>query len=101
MSTEKYVFLLERTLSRAKLGRSAILKAERDFHEALFKLSAHFPPAMFDDLEKHWLALSDFPCVLRSVLDALDEGNDLINLIHNIRIMEAVKALPPESEGEG
>lgn len=99
-----FKYLAEEAFRRSKHGRGAILQAERDFHEALYKLRIHSPISQFHELEKCWLALVEYPAVLRSVMDAQDEANELLAQMRHIRLIEGMArdiSKEPDAAKEG
>ena len=84
----EYDYLREQALKRAKQGRSLILDAERNFHNALYHVRNHLPPGLYRDLEKHWIALGEYPAALRAVMDAEYDAREFLSHAMHIRKME-------------
>jgi hypothetical protein len=85
----EYDYLRKEALRRSKQGRGAIIDAERKFHNAVSRLRYECSQVQRRDLDGILEAIIDFPAVLRSVMDAEDEANNMLLRAREIRRMEA------------
>jgi len=98
----EFEFLRERALDRSKLGRQAIRDAERRFYDAITRFRQECYRFQFPKLAEEMIAdICDFPCVLRSVLDAEDEANQALLRAMQVKKTEAFLASLPPTETKG
>jgi hypothetical protein len=84
----EYDYLKDEALRRSKQGRGAIISAERKFHDAVSRIRQHLYQVQSRHLDEILEAISDYPSVLRSVLDADAEANQMLLRAMHIRRSE-------------
>lgn len=82
----EYDYLRKEALRRSNQGREAIIHAERKFYNAMSRIKealcrSQYPKYIEETIEQ----LGDYPAVLRSVMDAEDEANNMLLRATQIR----------------